>query len=348
LSRGHTVHYLALTPFPIEHTNCHFHRLWWPNQTGDSLIFWIYFYLAAPCLLLILALRVRATHAFAFNPTYGYALQPTRCFARIPLSVFLRADILENHRLAGRARWLVWLEHNMEALAIQGVYLVGASRALTSAVIGRHKWVRPIGVTTLPNDVVLKRRQNVGIHQQSLHAVCVGVLEARKNQRLLLDVMRSLRDLPLILSYYGGGPDESALRREVETLGLGSSVQVCGWIPSEQIWPHADLLLFPSRHEGSPNAVLEALGHGVPVLASDIPEHREVLPIEDLLPADTPFAWAERLRTILNERGVLLRMLVNRQLEFAEKLAFDWDAAVTKIILTARTNPTMPVVERTI
>src|SRR5262249_11519365 len=64
----------------------------------------------------------------------------------------------------------------------------------------------------------------------------------------------------------------------------------------EHVLPHHDVLLLPSRREGLPCVVLEALAAGLPVLATDLPGLRELAAQLDgitLLPLDAgPHTWA--------------------------------------------------------
>lgn len=152
LARGHSVHYLALSPFPIDHPHCHFHKFPWPFKNADSAIFWVYFYSVAPWWLLAIALKYRVTHAFAFAPTYGFCLAPLRLLT-VRLTVFFRADALKNHELKGRSRTVIAFEGFVEKVAIWRNRAVGVSESLTTTVVGRHRYLKPTQSMTLPNDL---------------------------------------------------------------------------------------------------------------------------------------------------------------------------------------------------
>ncbi len=166
-----------------------------------------------------------------------------------------------------------------------------------------------------------------------LRAACVGVLEPRKNQRFLLDVFKEIAAEQAQLYLYGAGPDEQLLRERVRQEKLTDRVHFMGWIPSEHIWPEIDLLLMPSLHEGAPNAVLEALGYGIPVLASDIPEHREILPGKCLVTLGDTVGWKERIEFFVGEPDEQLREVVREQEEAAYRLRFDWDEEFVKCVV---------------
>jgi glycosyltransferase involved in cell wall biosynthesis len=70
--------------------------------------------------------------------------------------------------------------------------------------------------------------------------------------------------LPLDWRIFGDGPMRAGLERR-----YGGLIRFEGFEEMSRVWPLAGLLVMPSRAEGLPMAALEAMAHGVPVLASD-------------------------------------------------------------------------------
>jgi glycosyltransferase involved in cell wall biosynthesis len=105
--------------------------------------------------------------------------------------------------------------------------------------------------------------------------LAVGTLEPRKNYEALLDALnlywpRSANPRPLLIAGGSGWKSEPLKRRlaELETLGR---VQLLGYVPDPelaQLYTHARALVFPSWNEGFGLPVLEAMGHGCPVICS--------------------------------------------------------------------------------
>jgi len=95
----------------------------------------------------------------------------------------------------------------------------------------------------------------------------------RKGGDLFLHAMRALRErgVEAMGLTVGGGEPARQLREE---LGLGHAVHVLE--PTDDVralYAAADVFMSPSRAEGTPYSVMEALSSGTPVVASDIPGH---------------------------------------------------------------------------
>jgi glycosyltransferase involved in cell wall biosynthesis len=75
----------------------------------------------------------------------------------------------------------------------------------------------------------------------------------------------------LRLIIIGDGPLESSLKGLCKDLRLADSVEFVGSIPNvdEQLI-NADIFVLPSRAEGLSNALLEAMSHGIPSIATDV------------------------------------------------------------------------------
>ena len=82
------------------------------------------------------------------------------------------------------------------------------------------------------------------------------------------------------LEIIGSGKQEQLCKEAIDSLGLGRCVRLLGWVDHENIVDkiqHWKYLLFPSDTEGMPNSVLEAMGCGVPVLASPVGGVRDLI-----------------------------------------------------------------------
>src|SRR5438876_9548073 len=99
----------------------------------------------------------------------------------------------------------------------------------------------------------------------------VGRLERQKGLDLFFQklpaIFRELPDHDLLL--IGDGPQAAALKHCARRLRVQNRVHFAGWrndVPS--IMAAADLLVLPSRWEGMPNVILEAMAAGKPVVAT--------------------------------------------------------------------------------
>ena len=327
LENGHEVHYLAVEKFPVTHDDCHFHKFPWPSKYADGLLFWLFFLSFSVPVLTYLAFRYRIDRIYCFSSTYGIALQAARILKRIPLYIFLRADVITNHEIKGTSKLIITAEKLMEGFAIYHAHVYGVSEALIDDIANRHNILKPLSTGVLRNNIdshiTTTSSTSSGDTRHTLRLGCAGILEPRKNQSLLIDLAASLRNRDIHLNLYGTGPLEHDLRQQVKRLDLEQHVSFHGWTPVQDILRETDLMLTPSLHEGAPNIILECLANNVPVLASDIPEHREVLPESCLLALDAT-VWSDAISGILEHPDSRLQSLVNDLRPYKDKLSFDW------------------------
>ena len=101
--------------------------------------------------------------------------------------------------------------------------------------------------------------------------LAVGRLSREKGFDLLLKALAMVRErLPEVtLILVGAGGEEQALKSLCRELGLENAVGFAGHVePPYVFFPRATLFVLPSRHEGMPNALLEAAAAGLPIVAT--------------------------------------------------------------------------------
>jgi glycosyltransferase involved in cell wall biosynthesis len=103
--------------------------------------------------------------------------------------------------------------------------------------------------------------------------VCAGRLEEQKGQDVLLDALAALRgrDRDFVVLLAGDGSQRAALERRAAALGLGERVRFPGQVDDlGPLLAAADAVVMPSRWEGMPLVLLEALARARPVVASAV------------------------------------------------------------------------------
>jgi glycosyltransferase involved in cell wall biosynthesis len=110
----------------------------------------------------------------------------------------------------------------------------------------------------------------------------VGRLTGEKNVAGLLKGVSTLatEGAEFNLDVVGDGPLRGQLEALSEQLALGGRVSWHGWLPKKDVvalYRRADCFVSPSFYEGMPNAVLEAMACGLPVVASRIGGHQNLV-----------------------------------------------------------------------
>jgi glycosyltransferase involved in cell wall biosynthesis len=143
----------------------------------------------------------------------------------------------------------------------------------------------------LPNAEVVRNPFNVEVNfsppwpslsdDSELRLACVGRLDpGSKGQDILLEALASPRwmNRRWRLTLYGNGRMKNVIERLVQRFDLGERVILAGYVSRvEDIWAESHALVMPSRMEGLPLAMVEAMLCGRPVVATDVAGHSEII-----------------------------------------------------------------------
>ena len=130
-------------------------------------------------------------------------------------------------------------------------------------------WDRLARRQAAPGRATLRR---IGVPDGPLIA-CMASLQLRKGHATLIDALARIRqrvpEVQLVL--LGAGPEEAAIRRQADLLGLADRVHLLGHRDdAHDICAAADVYAQPSLEEGFGLAVIEAMAMRCPVVVSDV------------------------------------------------------------------------------
>ncbi len=131
-------------------------------------------------------------------------------------------------------------------------------------------------VRWIPNFVSPPRPEAIGSPPFELPdgrlIVALGRLVPQKGHDLLLEAWARVRDRTGWHCLIVGEGDAEPLRARARALGVADSVHFPGRAPEPwSLFARSDLFAFPSRYEGFPNALLEAMSAGLPSVAFETP-----------------------------------------------------------------------------
>ena len=120
-----------------------------------------------------------------------------------------------------------------------------------------------------------KMREKLNLPKDKVILVYSGQFVARKDQKFLLELFSEEKSLEnYLLLLLGDGADYAELKEEY---GKKQNVVMTGSVNNVNEYLQAsDIYIASSKSEGLPNGVLEAMAVGLPVILSDIEQHKEI------------------------------------------------------------------------
>ena len=167
--------------------------------------------------------------------------------------------------------------------------------------------------------------------------VTVGRLYPQKNHKLLIDAFAKIADdFPeenLII--YGEGPLREEMEKQIADLQLMDSIFLPGSTSRvPEVLSEAKLFVLSSDYEGMPNALMEAMAVGVPVISTDCPCGGPKTLIQNekqgvLVPVKNEMAMSEAMDRILSNENLQMNVSEeerNRSQDFIPEIVFkQWE-----------------------
>lgn len=197
----------------------------------------------------------------------------------IPIVISCRGrDISESGRYLKRSisqKRIIWTLKHANAVTALSKHLAQRVNVLTDNSV-----TAPVihnGVEMMDGNPLTDATPNTFAHlENKTFILTLGRLHRVKGLDLLLDAIKFLKDqnktVPMLV-IAGSGREKDRLAQQVDTNSLSNCVVFAGHISGlKKAWLLAECMFFvqPSRGEGLPNSVLEALSYGKAVLATTV------------------------------------------------------------------------------
>lgn len=134
---------------------------------------------------------------------------------------------------------------------------------------------------------IQQKKKELGIPEKIPVLLSVGELNKNKNHIVVLNALSKLKDKRFIYLICGRGVLKEYLEEKIKEFGLENKVMLLGYRNDiTEILKIADLFIFPSKREGLPVSLIEAMAADLPAIASNVRGNRDLISKENLFEPD--------------------------------------------------------------
>jgi glycosyltransferase involved in cell wall biosynthesis len=237
-----------------------------------------------------------------------------------------------------RSRFRLWLDRVTQGMVDHHVCVSEAVATFSR----QHSRLPEQNITVIPNGVDAELFANAepsdlsvfGIPPDAQTMLFVGRLDPQKDPCLLLQAMELLMSSypQLHLLFVGDGPLKEELKSQVVNSELKERVHCAGRRDDvANLMKACDVFVLPSRWEGMPNVVLEAMAAGLPIVATEVEGTAELLAENQtglLVPPHSPTALAEAVETLLRDSKQAQSMKQSAQQLVSKR--FTWNRVIER------------------
>ena len=195
--------------------------------------------------------------------------------------------------------------------------LAEITRVPVERILVQHNAIRP--KPTPSEQAVQAVRERFGIANGESVIIAIGRLSREKAHADLIAAFNELcevnPDLNCKLIIVGDGPERSQLELNAHSSRSASRIVFAGFAPDVQsFYAMANVFVLPSRSEGSPNVLLEAMAAGVPVVSTAVGGVPEIVVNEEsalLVGAHSPSSLATAIARVLRNRELAQQLIAS-------------------------------------
>ncbi|MGN0395679.1 MAG: glycosyltransferase family 4 protein [Coprococcus sp.] len=185
---------------------------------------------------------------------------------------YKKKDILKEWLRNLINKWYLLFSHDIKAVVKNADTILIADQSTEKVMPHTRAYIRLLetgydlsrnGVKSYSETVVISR-------DRPIRLLWVGGIWPRKGLKVLIDALHSSKFENYSLDIVGNGQDFKASEKLVREFGLESKVHFLGPLSYNEVnnmYDNADVFVFTSLRDTSGNVVLEAMSHGLPVIA---------------------------------------------------------------------------------
>lgn len=197
----------------------------------------------------------------SFNSVYNLDMVPAMAFLKTPLVLCERNDPNYDPRTK-----LKKLRKKISYPFATGyIFQTERIKNYFSKGIGKRSEIIPNFIEEPYECVTDNERRKVIV-------TCARLDDRQKNQSMLIRAFSRFakENDEYNLEFYGSGPDKAKYESLIKELGMEKRIILCGRVEDVQNrLKNAEIFVLPSVFEGMPNALIEAMGMGLPCIATD-------------------------------------------------------------------------------
>ena len=344
-NEGHSVFFIGSQRIPVEHERIFQNIVHAPFREKENLIFWLFFIVLCLSKAFTVARKRQIDKIITFGPFYTILCCLPITVLKIPAITLVRADNMKHSRNFLRNIFFLVVDWAGIRLSRRVLFV----SATLQRVYEKRYRIPPAKTSVAPNNIEkqfrieagerVHVRRSVGVSPNTFLISTSGVFNRGKNFDFLINSIGELVSQNVKLIIIGDVVVRNGERKRLEKLtadrGLEECVIFTGWQNDPRpLIACSDLFVIPSKYEGSPNALLEAMGCGVACLGSKIDEIEEILAHQELLftlkanqeltqkiaKASTNRVFYSRIKTLTEDR--------------CQHFLFDWAKQVLTLSLT--------------